>query len=150
MKHLARAIFLIVGLTLPAPGFPQSQAQSPETAKRELPNRLTTAPSLEQQRTLFSVVRETLPEDDPKVIRWLRDNADYLAPSFLFELSRRLMAIDEADAMEWFTVARMRANTTLYDAPTAVPGKVSRGCHKLLSRWPFTGNPIAKNMAVQG
>lgn len=65
---------------------------------------------------------------DEAVIAWERDNQLVLSSGYLFDLSRRLLASNPAEAMEWYAVALVRGQ---YDAGRCIDDTARRAVTRL-------------------
>lgn len=81
----------------------------------------------QDQAKLFGDLAYVPPERNAEVVEWERANADRLSPGFLFDLSRRLLPTDPAEALEWYAVGMMRG---IYDSSRCIDttaGRALRG-----------------------
>jgi hypothetical protein len=79
-----------------------------------------------RQAALFGRVSQS--PDDDAVIGWTRANQLALSSGFLFDLSRRLLARDPAEAMQWYVVALVRGR---YDSGRCVDDTANRAVSRL-------------------
>jgi len=66
--------------------------------------------------------------DDAKVMAWERANQTALSSGYLFDLSRRLLAADPDQAMEWYVVAMVRGR---YDSGRCLDDTANRAVSRL-------------------
>ena len=78
------------------------------------------------QADLFVTVTQS--RDDEAVAAWERRHQTMLSSGYLFDLSRRLLAHDPDQAMEWYVVAQMRGR---YDAGRCVDDTANRALSRL-------------------
>lgn len=81
-----------------------------------------------KQADLFGRVATLGPEHDGAVIAWERANQLTLSAGYLFDLSRRLLATNPAEAMEWYAVAMVRGQ---YDAGRCIDDTARRAVSRL-------------------
>lgn len=79
-----------------------------------------------KQAELFGGV--AVSKDDDAVIAWERKHQLALSSGYLFDLSRRLLGRDPAEALEWYVVAMVRGR---YDAGRCVDDTAGRALSRL-------------------
>lgn len=79
-----------------------------------------------KQAELFGRVAPS--SDDDAVIAWERTHQAALSSGYLFDLSRRLLARDPDQAMEWYVVAMVRGR---YDAGRCIDDTAGRAVSRL-------------------
>jgi hypothetical protein len=79
-----------------------------------------------KQAELFGQVSQS--RDDDAVIAWERAHQSALSSGFLFDLSRRLLARQPAEAMQWYVVALVRGR---YDAGRCIDDTANRAVSRL-------------------
>lgn len=82
----------------------------------------------QDQARLFGDLAYIPPARSGEVVAWERANADRLSPGFQFDLARRLLESDPAEALEWYAVAMMRG---MYDAGRCVDTTAQRALRGL-------------------
>lgn len=79
-----------------------------------------------KQADLFGQVAPS--PDDVPVIAWERTHQAALSSGFLFDLSRRLLATDPDQALEWYVVAMVRGR---YDSGRCIDDTANRAVSRL-------------------
>lgn len=79
-----------------------------------------------KQAELFGRVAPS--KDDDAVIAWERKHQAALSSGYLFDLSRRLLGHDPAEALEWYVVAMVRGR---YDAGRCIDNTADRALSRL-------------------
>lgn len=111
MKSLRLAALLAV---LAAPAWAATELPDPPPA------------DWKKQAELFGRVAPS--NDDDAVIAWERTHQAALSSGYLFDLSRRLLARDPDQAMEWYVVAMVRGR---YDSGRCVDDTAGRAVSRL-------------------
>ncbi len=104
----------------------------------------------QDQAQLFGDLAYVPPERNAEVVAWERANADRLSPGFLFDLSRRVLAIDPAEALEWYAVGMMRG---IYDSARCVDttaGRALRGLSRQAAEVAKYGRTHPREFAAAG
>lgn len=82
----------------------------------------------QKQAELFGRVEPLGRDQDAQVIAWARTHQANLSSGFLFDLSRRLLATDPGQALEWYVVALIRGQ---YDAGRCLDETARRAVSRL-------------------